>query len=251
MKVLVSLAALAATSLWAQSSVTTTKVATSPMSASYYTEIWGPDAALQKETYTFYHLFTVGYQITESGWAVKAVGTVESSMGEQVDNKSVPGDHYVKLYTPTVFKNDYVSVNPQLRVYAGTSDASQRKNLSAITQPRVYVTGSVGKVDLTYILLPSIYSYSKEEDNQRQWSQGHWLTVSYNTSDNSSIDSYIYPKYNYTKGEKSQYNGTNVGLGATYKVSKQIAVSGWVDSYAHRMAADKSTLVAALDVKML
>lgn len=234
------------------SSMTVTKTApVSPWSASYLNETYGPNLKIEERSYDSYHYFSLKRNLGEDGWSVSLVGIAESKFGEKTKNETIQGDHYIKIASPDVFKNDYITVSPQLRAYSAASENSKKNNQDFTYNPRVYVTSSAGDFDLTYIFLPYIYTYKKESDDQKVFKQGHYFATSYNVTPSFSIDMFVYPSWSYyRKGKAVTYNDVNIGPGISAKLTDKISLSGWIDTYAVNYKPERATMAASLSVTL-
>ena len=253
-RLLLSLLAVTSNAALANSSVVSVKTEkVNPWKASYYNEAYGPALKQEAKSYSSYHHLILTRMIGDDGASLSAIFVGLSEFGQDVEEKTSPYNHYLKLSGSPVFSNDFVSVTPQLRVYSALSQAAKDAKEAATINPRMYVSSSLGDLDLLYGLFTYFYTYRESYATKRRVAHGHYLKGSYNVTPSFSLDMFVYPKWTHSgkEGPNVAYNDVNLGPGVTGKLTDKITVSGWIDTYAVNYKPSRALWAASLKVALL
>lgn len=223
--------------------------APSPWSAAYENIITGPKFDASTDG-SINHFLSFSHKFNDD-WSVAVVARMDSDLAEDAKHPNQAGDHYAKVSYPTIFDNDVVKVTGQVRAYFGTSRASYKAGKVAHVQPRIYISSTVDKVDLQYVLIPSIFSYDSAEDGQTVVSQLHVFTADYNFAKEWALNFEVDPGWKHARNGKPTYNDSPIYLGVTKKFTeKNLSVAAYVSSQASRVSEHTSSLLGTISYSM-
>ena len=197
------------------------------------------------------HYLTIKRELNPD-WSIAMVVRSDSN----IDNGNDPhtwGNHYLKLMPPSAYDNGDLSITPQLRFYFPGSSSAQEKNIDFIFVPRTYFSSTIGKVDLTYLLIPSFYSYSVSKADQTVASHQHCLNSSYQLLSDFTIDFMACPGWTHKRNNnKPKYNELPIYPGVTKSFDNaKVSISAYAEVYAAKPQRKTSIFVTSLSYKIL
>lgn len=216
--------------------------------ASYFNYMNGPTMSEDSGEYSINHYLALKHKFSKS-LSLTAVLRPDQKVGK-VDKdakKFTQGDSYLKLGLPEFYKSKKGSkIYSQLRYYAPLSESSKKKEIKGKVSPRIYATTSAGDFDLTYLLIPTIYLNKKSEDGQKEYSQGHWVQVSFNATEKLTVDLAAYPSWSYSKNEKSEFNDIPIYPGVSYAFTNKLSLSAYLEIIALKSESKTSSVGSSL-----
>lgn len=239
------------------SSVSATKTAPTGLEnvgISYFNYMNGPTLAENEGAYSINHYISLAYKLGND-WSLKLSIRPDQKLGKYDEDESTftQGDSYLTLGMPALFKGDGgLKVTSQLRYYAPLSESSKKKQLSGKIVPRVYVSQSIGKLNLLYLLIPSIYLHQTSEKGQTLVSHGHYLSASYSVTPKFSLDFALYPGWAVKRGEGSSFNeNTPMYPGFSYSFTDKASLSTYIEVLTNKPEMKTASLGSSLSYTLL